>query len=45
MKAVSPAQMSAIEQCTINEYGIPGILLMENAASAIVSEALSVLGW
>lgn len=44
MKIVSPEQMSAIDACAINEYGIPGLLLMENAAVAVVSEAVSMMG-
>ncbi len=44
MKIATPEQMNAIDGCSINEYGIPGILLMENAAMAIVSEAVSMMG-
>jgi NAD(P)H-hydrate epimerase len=44
MKLVLPEQMNAIDACAIKEYGIPGLLLMENAASAVVSEAASMLG-
>lgn len=44
MKLVTPEQMNAMDECTINEYGIPGLLLMENAASAVLSEAVSMLG-
>lgn len=44
MKIVTPAQMTAIDACAINEYGIPGLLLMENAASAVTAEAISILG-
>lgn len=44
MKIVTPEQMSAIDKCAINDYGIPGMLLMENAACAVVSEALKMLG-
>lgn len=36
MKVVYNSQMKAIDQCAINDYGIPGILLMENAAISIV---------
>jgi len=36
--------MNAIDGCSINEYGIPGILLMENAAIAVVTEAVSIMG-
>jgi hydroxyethylthiazole kinase-like uncharacterized protein yjeF len=44
MKLVTPKQMNIIDTCTIAEYGIPGLLLMENAALAVVSEAVSMLG-
>ena len=44
MKLVTPKQMNAMDACAIEEYGIPGLLLMENAASAVVSEAVSMLG-
>ena len=42
MKLVTPRQMNAIDTCTINDCGIPGILLMENAAAAVASEAVSM---
>ncbi|MCL2057899.1 MAG: NAD(P)H-hydrate dehydratase [Oscillospiraceae bacterium] len=32
---VTPAQMRGLDQAAIREYGIPGIVLMENAASGI----------
>ncbi|HWJ02296.1 MAG TPA: NAD(P)H-hydrate dehydratase [Verrucomicrobiae bacterium] len=44
MKAVTAAQMVKIEQEAINEYGIPGILLMENAALAVLDAATELLG-
>jgi hydroxyethylthiazole kinase-like uncharacterized protein yjeF len=44
MKLATPEQMKAIDASAITEYGIPGILLMENAASAVTAEALSMLG-
>lgn len=44
MKIVTPAQMNSIDKSTINDYGIPGLLLMENAAAAVASEAVSMLG-
>jgi NAD(P)H-hydrate epimerase len=44
MKIVTPEQMKRIDECAIKEYGIPGLLLMENAAAAVVSEALSMMG-
>lgn len=44
MKIVTPAQMNSIDKNTINNYGIPGLLLMENAAAAVALEAVSMLG-
>ncbi len=44
MKVISPEQMKKIDECTINEYGIPGILLMENAAAAVAAQASSMMG-
>ncbi|MGE5614785.1 MAG: NAD(P)H-hydrate dehydratase [Bacillota bacterium] len=44
MKIVTPAQMNAIDSCSINEYGIPSLLLMENAAAAVANEAASMMG-
>jgi ADP-dependent NAD(P)H-hydrate dehydratase / NAD(P)H-hydrate epimerase len=44
MKLATPEQMKAIDASAITEYGIPGIVLMENAASAVATEALSMLG-
>ncbi len=43
MKLVTPEQMNKIDACTVKDYGVPGLLLMENAASALVSEAVSML--
>lgn len=43
MKVVTPEQMKKIDECAINEYGIPGILLMENAAAAVAAEAQAML--
>lgn len=44
MKLVTPEQMKAIDASAIAQYGIPGIVLMENAASAVTEEACSMLG-
>jgi hydroxyethylthiazole kinase-like uncharacterized protein yjeF len=44
MKIVTPSQMNAIDSCAINDYGIPSLLLMENAASAVAAEAASMMG-
>jgi ADP-dependent NAD(P)H-hydrate dehydratase / NAD(P)H-hydrate epimerase len=38
MKTVTPKQMKDIDKYVIEEIGIPGILLMENAALSVVSE-------
>ncbi len=38
MKIVTPEQMRKIDSYTINEVGIPGMVLMENAASAVVNQ-------
>ena len=38
MKVVTPAQMNAIDSMCINHIGIPGIVLMENAALKVVDE-------
>jgi NAD(P)H-hydrate epimerase len=43
MKVVTPEQMRKIDECAIREYGIPGILLMENAAVSVTAEALSMI--
>lgn len=43
MEVVSPEQMREIDERTINEYGIPGILLMENAAAAVVAQAQAMM--
>jgi len=43
MKIVKPEQMSEIDKFTINEIGIPGIVLMENAAVCVVNEILDLL--
>lgn len=32
-----------IDECAINEYGIPGILLMENAAAAVAAQARAMM--
>lgn len=44
MKLATPEQMKAIDASAITEYGIPGIVLMENAATAVTAEALFMLG-
>jgi len=42
MKVVTPSQMSEIDRISIEEYGIPGIVLMENAALAVVDKVISI---
>ena len=43
MKLVTPRQMSQIDRNAIEKLGIPGAVLMENAALAVVSEVKSLL--
>ncbi|MHB1652859.1 MAG: NAD(P)H-hydrate dehydratase [Desulfitobacteriaceae bacterium] len=38
MRVVNTEQMRLIEERAINEYGIPSLLLMENAAMAVIRE-------
>lgn len=42
MKIVSPEQMKLIDETAINKYGIPGIVLMENAARCVVDQILNL---
>lgn len=44
MKVVKPEEMSIIDKTAIEEYGIPGIVLMENAALSVVEEIKNSLG-
>jgi len=44
MKVVTPEQMKEIDKKTINEIGIPGIVLMENAARKVSDEAVKMMG-
>jgi len=43
MRVVSSGQMRSIDANAINNYGIPGIVLMENAALAVVKETENIL--
>lgn len=43
MRIVSSSQMRSIDANTINNYGIPSIVLMENAALAVVQEIKKIL--
>jgi len=44
MKVVKPEEMAKIDKAAIEEYGIPGIVLMENAALSVVEEIKNSLG-
>lgn len=44
MRIVTAAQMKLIDETTINNMGIPGIVLMENAAIAVVNELSNDMG-
>jgi NAD(P)H-hydrate epimerase len=43
MKLLTPLQMKTIDQTAIERIGIPGIVLMENAALQVVAKATSML--
>ncbi|GMQ56862.1 NAD(P)H-hydrate dehydratase [Vallitalea sediminicola] len=43
MKVVKSYEMKEIDRYTIEEIGIPGIVLMENAAMSVVSETIQIL--
>lgn len=44
MKLVTPKQMNDIDAYAINKLGIPGIVLMENAALKVVEEITAMIG-
>ncbi len=44
MKIVTPQQMREIDRRTIESIGIPGMVLMENAASKVVEELMKDFG-
>ena len=44
MKVVTVAEMKDIERAAIEEYGIPGIVLMENAGVEVAGQIESILG-
>lgn len=44
MKVVTPSQMGRIDRFCIDELGIPGVVLMENAALRVVEETAKCLG-
>ncbi|NPV47882.1 MAG: NAD(P)H-hydrate dehydratase [Armatimonadetes bacterium] len=43
MKLVTAAQMREMDRTTIEDYGLPGIVLMENAGRAVAEAALRLL--
>ena len=43
MKLITPQQMRTIDRTAIEKLGIPGIVLMENAALCVTSKAVSML--
>ncbi|MCX7710267.1 MAG: NAD(P)H-hydrate dehydratase [Clostridia bacterium] len=44
MRAATPKQMNQLDSITINELGIPGIVLMENAALRVIEVIEETLG-
>ena len=44
MKVAKPEQMAKIDKSAIEDYGIPSIVLMENAALNVVEEIKNTLG-
>lgn len=44
MKLATPSQMNRLDSLAINKIGIPGIVLMENAALKVVEEIAELLG-
>lgn len=44
MKVLKAEEMRLIDQAAINEYGIPGIILMENAGIRTVEVIIQILG-
>jgi NAD(P)H-hydrate epimerase len=38
MKVLTAAQMQAVDRQAINEIGIPGVVLMENAGRCVADE-------
>ena len=43
-RIVSAAQMQALDRAAIEDYGIPGIVLMENAGAGATREILDFVG-
>lgn len=44
MRVVTPEQMKEIDNTSINDFGIPGMVLMESAAQGVVREVKNILG-
>ena len=44
MKVAKAAEMREIDQRTIVEFGIPGVVLMENAGAAVARKVQQLLG-
>lgn len=44
MRIVTSAQMKWIDSTAINRYGIPGVVLMENAGRRVAEEVIRLLG-
>ncbi|MEK7448657.1 MAG: NAD(P)H-hydrate epimerase, partial [Planctomycetota bacterium] len=44
MKHVTRQQMKELDRQSIEEYGIPAVILMENAGRAVAEESLKMLG-
>src|SRR3990167_6058624 len=44
MRFVTTTQMREIDRRAIKEYGIPSILLMENAGTAVAHEVVKIFG-
>jgi NAD(P)H-hydrate epimerase len=44
MKVATPEQVGRMDNETITQIGIPGIVLMENAALKVVQEIIKSLG-
>ncbi|MDD4168756.1 MAG: NAD(P)H-hydrate dehydratase [Desulfotomaculaceae bacterium] len=44
MRVVTAAEMKKLDQLTIEEYGVPGLVLMENAGRQVVEVIRQVLG-
>ena len=44
MRLVTAEEMRQADRMAIEEYGVPGMVLMENAGQAVVQEAEKMLG-